>query len=76
MPTREEWEAYKAKVGEHFHKMVIAGGVGIISTLGSLVFPPAIGGTVVGVVEAAKHGILENLEVIRFHSKYPALDKK
>ena len=54
--------------------MKVAGATGIILAGASLAFPPAIAGAVVVSGEMARQVIKMNLEVIRFHSKYPDLD--
>ena len=65
--THED-EEFGRELGNDFSRMRIAGGVAVVSTLLALVFPPAIGGTIVGVEEVSRNMIKLNLRVIRYHS--------
>ena len=74
VPTQVEIGEHRRKLEEHWGKVKVAGATGIILAGASLAFPPAIAGAVVVSGEMARQVIKMNLEVIRFHSKYPDLD--
>lgn len=65
----EALEAHLKKQGEYIYKMIVAGGVTISFGVLSLVFPPALGGAVLGVLETGRQGLKGKLEDIKFHSK-------
>ena len=73
-PSQEEIDFNK--VDDAHAKAHIAGIVGVISLGTSLVFPAAIGGSIVGFSEALRQGKKMFSQMEEFDRKYPYVDKK
>ncbi len=76
LPTREEWDEHQSRLENTFDKVKVSAATGLAFTGASMVFPPALPGAVVTAAETGRQAVKMNLEIIKFHRKYPGLDKK
>ena len=71
LPAEEERKELQQKINNSFWKHNIAGAVSITSLAASVVFPPAVGGTAVGMIEMVRNYRKTDSMIKKFHQEHP-----